>query len=207
MKRLMIILAVISVLMVAGLAYAQDPGMMGEGPGVGQGMMGRGMMGPGMMGGAMMGAGMMGGEHHHLWKNLMSLGLNEKQKEEVKEIRNKTMKETIKKRADLQIARLDLRDLLDKENVDMKAVESQLKTIESLETDIRLSHIRAFEEIKAILTPDQRKQFRKMTQKSFMMRGKGMRHGCGHGMMGGMMQQGGMKMAPPEDESEEEPEM
>ena len=115
----------------------------------------------------------------------------------------------------MQIARIDLRDLLDKEHVDMKAVESKLKTIESLETDIRLSRIKAFEEIKSELTPDQRKKLKEMIEKSSMMRGMGMMQGKGCGMMGGMMQHseggmmqhGGMKMAPPAGTSEEKPEM
>lgn len=200
MKRLAIILAVVVFFSAVGLTYAQNPGMMVEGPGMEHGMMGSGMMGGG----------------HHLWQNLMCLDLDEKQKEAVKDIRNKTMRETIKKRADLQIARLDLRDLLDKEHMDMKAVESKLKTIESLETDIRLSHIKAFEDIRATLTPDQRKKFREMMEKSSMMRGMGMMQGKGCGMMGGamqhggggMMQHGGMEMmAPPSGTSEEKPEM
>jgi Spy/CpxP family protein refolding chaperone len=194
MKRSAIVLAVVLVFSAVGFAYAQDPGMMGEGSGMEQGM----------MGGGMMGGGMMGGEHHLLWKNLMSLGLDEKQKEAVKDIRNKTMRETIKKRADMQIARLDLKDLLDKEHVDMKAVESKLKTIESLETDILFSHIKAFEEIRATLTPDQRKKFREMMEKSSMMRGM---QGKGCGMMGGMMKQGGMEMPPPAGAGEEKPQM
>jgi Spy/CpxP family protein refolding chaperone len=217
MKRFVIILAVVLVFSAVGLAYAQDPDMMGEGPGMEHGMMGSGMMGSGMMGSGMMGMGMMGGEHH-LWKNLMGLGLDEKQKEAVKEIKHKTMKETIKKRADLQIAHIDLRDLLDKEHVDMNAVESKLKTMELLETDIRLSHIKAFEEIKATLTPDQRKKFREMMEKGPMIRGMGMMQGKGCGMMGGMkqrseggmmqMQHGDMEMtAPPSGTGEEKPEM
>lgn len=106
--------------------------MMGEGSEMNLGMMGRGYaMGPGMMG------------EHSILNKLVSLGLDEKQKEAVKEIVRTTMKETIKKRADLDIARIDLRDLLDKDSVNMKAVESKLKQIGSLETDIHLSHIKA----------------------------------------------------------------
>jgi Spy/CpxP family protein refolding chaperone len=202
MKRLMIILAVASVLIPAGLLYAEDTGMMG-GPGMERGM----MMGGDMMGRGMMGDGMMGGKHHMLWKALMNLNLTEQQKEKIEAIRDKTLKETIKKKADLQIAKIDLRSLLDKENVDMNAVESQLKTMESLKTDIRLSHIKAFEEIKATLTPDQRKQFKEKMEEWFMMRGKGMKCGNRRGMMGGMMQQKGMEMPPPDEERGEQPEM
>ncbi len=156
MKRLAIVLAVVSLFMAMNLAYAQDPPMGG-------GMMSGGMMGGGMGGG--MGAGMMGAEHP-LWKNLHELGLDEKQKEAAKRITRKTMREVIKKRADMQIARLDLRDALDEDTVDMKAVESKLKAIESLETDIYLSHIKAIEEIKSILTPDQRKKLKEMMEKT-----------------------------------------
>jgi Spy/CpxP family protein refolding chaperone len=171
MKRLAIVLALVSLFMAMNLAHAQDPPMGGG------------------MGGDMMGGGMMGAEHP-LWKNLHELGLDEKQKEAAKRITRKTMKEVIKKRADMQIARLDLRDALDEDTVDMKAVESKLKAIESLETDIYLSHVKAIEEIKSILTPDQRKKLKEMMEKHPMMKKMGMMQGKGCGMMGGMSQHG-----------------
>ena len=185
MKRLAIVLALVSLFMAMNLAYAQDPPMGGGmmGGGMGGGMMGGGM-GGGMMGGDMMGA------EHPLWKSLHELGLDEKQKEAAKRITRKTMKEVIKKRADMQIARLELRDALDEVSVVMKAVESKLKTIESLETDIHLSHIKAIEEIKSILTPDQRKKLKEMMEKHPMMKKMGMMRGHGCGMMGGMSQHG-----------------
>lgn len=205
MKRFAIVLALVSLFMVMNLAYAQDPPMGG-------GMMGGGMMGGGMMGGGMMGEGMMGegmmGAEHPLWKSLKGLGLDEKQKDTAKRIIRKTMKEVIKKKADMQIAKIELRDALDEDTVDMKAVESKLKTIESLETDIHLSHIKAIEEIKSILTPDQRKNLKEMMERHPMMKKMGMMQGKGCGMMGGMMQHGGMeKTSSPAEENEDKPEM
>jgi len=198
MKRFAIVLALVSLFMVVNLAYAEDPPMGG-------GMMGGGM-GGGMMGGGM-GGDMMGADHP-LWKSLHELGLDEKQKEAAKRITRKTMREVIKKRADMQIARLDLRDALDEDPVDMGAVESKLKTIESLETDIRLSHIKAIEEIKSILTPDQRKQLKEMMEKHPMMKKTGMMQGKGCGMMGGMKKPGGMETpSSPSEEKEDMPEM
>jgi Spy/CpxP family protein refolding chaperone len=176
--------------------------MMDEGSEMDLGMMGRG---------SAMGLGMMG--EHHILKNLMSLGLDEKQKEAVKEIARETMKETIKKRADLYITRIDLRDLLDKDSVNMKAVESKLKQIGSLETDIHLSHIKALEAIKSKLTPDQRKKLKEMMEQGMMIGGMmGMMQGKGCGMMGGMkggtMQHGNMEtVTPPAEKSEEIPVM
>ena len=127
------------------------------------------------------GEGMMMREHH-LWRALMSLGLDEKQKEAVREIKTRVMKEAVRKRADLEVARIDLRDILHKDQVDMNAAEATLKKMASLQTDLRLSHIKALEEIKAKLTPEQRKQFKEMREM---------------GPKTKKMMQGGMQMIPP----------
>jgi Spy/CpxP family protein refolding chaperone len=162
-------------------AQAQMCGCMGEkGGGMPEGMMGgmghhdMGMM-PGM--GGMQGGAMMMEEDHPMWKHLMALGLDEKQKEALKALRSKTMKDMVKKKADKQIADIELRDLLDKDTVDMKAVEALAKKKESLKTEMFLAHVKAHEEMKSILTPEQRKKLKEMM---------GPGHGGGCGMMGGM---------------------
>lgn len=103
---------------------------------------------------------------HLMWEHLMCLGLEEKQREEIKEIKSRVMKEKIKKKADGQIAGIELKDLLDKDPVNMKAVEIKLKQIETLKTEMQLFLIRAKEEIKSKLTPDQRKHFKEMLEKN-----------------------------------------
>lgn len=153
-----------------------------------------------MMGG-MMHQGMMGADHP-MWKHLMGIGLDEKQQEAIKEIKGRLMKDTIKKRADEHIAGIEMKELLDKDPVDMKAVEAKLKQREAIETDIHLSHIKAMEEVKAKLTPDQRKKMKEMMEMGPMMGGMGMMQG-GCGMMGGMMQHGGMGATPPAGKQEE----
>jgi Spy/CpxP family protein refolding chaperone len=200
MKKLVVVLVISLLFAIAAIAYAEGPGMMGEDSEMEHGMMG--MMGKG----SEMGPGMMG--EHHISGKLKSIGLDEKQKEAVKEIERKTMKETIKKKADLDIARLDLRDLLDKDPVNMKAVESKLKEIASLKADMQLSRIKAHEEIKSKLTPDQRKKLKEMTEHGMMMGKMGMMQGKGCGMMGGAMQHGNMEtMPPPAEKSEGMPKM
>ncbi len=108
--------------------------------------------------------GMHGGEHR-MWRGLRGLGLDEKQKEAIKEIKSRVMKDTIRKRADIQVARIELRDILDKDVVDMNAAEAKLKQISSMMTEMRLSHIKTMEEVKARLTPEQRKKFRENLQR------------------------------------------
>lgn len=127
-------------------------------------------------------------DKHPAWKHLMGLDLDEKQKAGVREIRSRVMKEMIKKRADEHVAGIELKDLLDKDPVDMKAVEAKLKQIEKVKTEMHLSLIRAREEVKSKLTPEQREKFKETPETGPMMEGRD--------MMGGMMH-GGMRMPPP----------
>ena len=72
------------------------------------------------------------------------------------------MKKMIKKRADECIAGIEMKELMDKDPVDIKAVEAKLKQIETIKTEMQLSLIRAAEEAKSKLTPEQRKKFKEM---------------------------------------------
>jgi len=193
LKKLVSVLAISLLLAMVSIVYAQGHGMMGEDSDMDLGLMGRGH---GMIG------------EHHIWGKLMSLGLDEKQKEAVKEILRKTKRETIKRRADLDIAQIDLKDLLDKDAVNMMAVESKLKQIASLESEIHLARIKSHEEIKSKLTPDQRKKLKEMMEQGMMMGKMGMMQGKGCGMMGemkgGMMKHGNMETVTPSAEKGEE---
>jgi Spy/CpxP family protein refolding chaperone len=167
----------LSFFLVSG-SQAQMCGKMGSmGCGMMGGGMGEGMMGGGMMqgmGGHSMECGMMGSMPHAMMMNLANLNLDDKQKAEMKEIKMKAMKDMIKKRADMQVAMIELGDLLDNEPVDMKAVEAKMKELEGMRTAMHLEMIKTREVIKSKLTPEQRKKF------SEMMSGGSM---CGMGMM------------------------
>ncbi len=113
------------------------------------------------------------------------LGLNEQQKDSIRKIGFGLMKEAVRKRADIKVARIELREVLQKDHVDMSAVESKLKQIASLQTDLRLSFIRAREEIKSKLTPGQRLKFRKNMRRWMLMQTG--RCGCMAGNMGKMV--------------------
>jgi Spy/CpxP family protein refolding chaperone len=202
MKRVKVALLLVFLLVIfsAGSSYAQMCGCVGK--------MGEEMHGGMPMKGEMKHAGMegmggmmgMSGEDHPMWQRLKGLGLDEKQKEAVNAIRSRVMKEMIKKRADKQIAKLELKDILGKDPVDMKAVEAKLKQIEAIGTDMHLSHIKTMEEVKATLTPEQKKKMKEMIDMGPMKGGMGMMQGCG--MMGGMMQRGGMEMTPSAEKQE-----
>ncbi len=138
-----------------------------DGPGSGMhGEMMQGMgqpdMGPMHCRGGMPMCGMMMDDNHPMWRRLMDLGLDEKQEDAIKALRTKTMKEMVRKKADVQIADIELRNLLDKDPVDMKAVEAAVKKSESFRTAMFLARIGAREELKSILSPDQRKRLKEM---------------------------------------------
>lgn len=135
---------------------------------------------------------MMGGKHGAgmegegpVWRSLMGLDLNEQQMESLKAVRSRAMKEAIRKGADMSIAHMEQKDLLDKDPVDMKAVEAKVRQIEALRSDMHLLHIKARQEIKSILNPEQRKKFKEILEKGHRMGGMGRMHGHDCGMMGG----------------------
>ena len=92
----------------------------------------------------------------------MKLDLDDTQKAAIREIRSSMLTNMIRKKADLKVAKLELRELLHKEPVDMGAVESQAKKIESLRTSMLLDSIKSREEIKSKLTAEQKKKLKEL---------------------------------------------
>jgi Spy/CpxP family protein refolding chaperone len=106
------------------------------------------------------------GRHNRLGKALKQLDLTAEQKTAIHGIRSTLVKGMIQKRADLKIAKIDLRELLRKDSVDMGAVEAQVKKIEDLKTAMILNAIKSREEIKSKLTPNQRQKLTELMQQA-----------------------------------------
>jgi Spy/CpxP family protein refolding chaperone len=160
MKKLAAIVAAVSIVALASFAF----GEMG-GQGMGSGM----MYGCGTHGQMMQ-------TQHHMSKHLMGLNLDEQQKALIGKIKSGMMKETIRRTADMRIVQIELKDLLSQDPVDMKAVEAKVKQLEMMKTEMHLSHIKAMEDCKTILTPEQRKKLREMIEAGPMMGGMAMKH-------------------------------
>lgn len=164
MKKLVLLLSVVLLVGMSVSAYAVNK----------KGMAGRGMHGEQMMA-----------------EKFEALGLDEKQKETVKAIHLKTKKEMIRKKADIDVAQVELKEMLGQDTVDLQAAEAKVKQIESLKSDMKMTHIRTREEVKKVLTPDQKKKFASMHDGCMECgEGAGGPH-CGmHSMKGG---KGGMR--------------
>ena len=163
-----------------------------------------GMMGGGMM--EMMHRGIGRGGHHGMMghgdaaerplislmlENREELKLTPEQVQRLETLRSDFRKGSIKRSADLRVAELELEELRKKEPVDLAKVEAQVKRIETLRTEQRLSRIKAIEEGKALLTPEQRKRIETLGQRVGGGHTTGMM-GCPMmGGMGGMMDPSG----------------
>jgi Spy/CpxP family protein refolding chaperone len=174
-----------------GQGSMEQPGAMRESPPRGpSGMMGSGAMGmmeSGGMGGHM---GMM--EPAPMLRMLKTeLSLSEEQEKRLKDILYQVTKTSVKQRADVRVAELELQQLLDADPVDMGKVEAKLKEIEGLRTAFRLNLIKAHEQAKGVLSPEQRQQFERIHDRLPGMRG--MMGECGMSrmeMMGPQMRSG-----------------
>jgi Spy/CpxP family protein refolding chaperone len=155
-------LTLIAACFITGLVAASASAQMGS---KGRGMdMGCNM---GMVGGGGMGM----WEGTHAMHVISALGLDDNQSTEVKAVLRKLQKEMIQKRADIQVAEIELREILEKEPVDVKVAETKVKQIASLKTEAVMMHIQGIEDVKVKLTPEQKKKL------SELMQMRGMGHG------------------------------
>jgi Spy/CpxP family protein refolding chaperone len=127
-----------------------------------------------MCGGGGPAAGMGMWDGAHAMYVISALGLDDNQSTEVKAILLKLQKEMIQKRTDIQVAEIELREVIEKDPVDVKAAETKLKQIASLKTEAAMMHILGIEDVKAKLTPEQKKKLGEMMQMRGMGHGKAM---------------------------------
>ena len=152
----------------ASIAFAQGPGYgsgAGYGPGYGPGMMGGygpgdgAGYGPGMMRGyGGYGPGMMGGYGGQ--GGLAALNLTSEQTDKIFAIQEEQRSKNWSVMGDLRKEMFKLRQMYYADNVDPNAYADQQKKVDELRRQMTKSHLEARKQIEAVLTPEQRKQFR-----------------------------------------------
>jgi len=138
----------------------------------------RGMMGHG---GIML-------QQHLEWLS-QQLKLSDEQRAQVQTLLRTHAKDVIRLRAEIDTMMLDVPPLLEASPVDLAKVKQLFQAIAAKEVDLRLAHVTAMQDIRKLLTPEQQRQFRTMSDHIMgggAMTGRGTR---GHG---GMMGPGGM---------------
>jgi Spy/CpxP family protein refolding chaperone len=170
-------------------AMAQSPAtsdamqvQMGPGGG-GSGMGGPGRGGPGMQSQKGHGGWQRHAGHRHMrrgrsivfmaLRNQKELGLSPQQVSSLQQLGMDAGRASIKRRADGQLAKLDLFALMKAEPVDMAKVEAKIRDIERLKADGAIARIRTNEAAKAQLTPDQREKLKTLRAARGQRRGGG----------------------------------
>ena len=109
-----------------------------------------------------------------LGMRLAALDLTDAQREKLRDIHEAAARKSVQRRADIQLAHMDLRKLMRAETPSASAVNAQIDKISRLQADGMKAHFDTFMQARAVLTPEQLKKLR--TEPGAMR----MEHG-GHG--------------------------
>jgi Spy/CpxP family protein refolding chaperone len=109
----------------------------------------------------------LGGPHGHGMKMRRNLGmrfaaldLTAAQREKLRDIHEASARKNVQRRADMQLAHMDLRKLMRAESPSASAVNGQIDRIARLQADGMKAHFDTFMQARAVLTPEQQKQLR-----------------------------------------------
>jgi len=114
--------------------------------------------------------GMMGGMIGNCLHFAEKIGLTEEQIGKIKPLQRDMQKKQIRFQADLRIAKIELREIMEVKDFDLEKAAAQVKKIEDMKTAHHLEMLKYMKEFRAILTEE---QFRKMQK---MMPGMGDGH-------------------------------
>ena len=185
LRKFALVATVLAAATIGATAIAQGPGygpgMMGGGPGYGPGMMGGGGpgYGPGMMGGGGpgygpgYGPGMRGGGGPGYGPGfgpgrgygpgaglLESLNLTDEQRDKIQVIQEENRQKNWAAMGQLRTEMFALRRMYSADKVDPNAVAEQQKKVDELRRQMLKSRLESRNQMEAVLTPEQRKQFR-----------------------------------------------
>lgn len=149
-KKMAAVLMVVTMCFAAGNAAAKmggDKGMMAcskcqDGKDKGMQMKGEGMAG-------------------RFMKMVEMLELNGEQKKAVEALHFAHHKEVIRKEADIDVAEVELQEILATEPVNLAEAEKQIRAISALRADLEIMHLQTKEAVKAKLTPAQVEKMKK----------------------------------------------
>ena len=166
-------------------AAAEPPDMMQAAPemlaaydGMGSGGHRPGMQAPGRPGGWQRGFGHFQGHRRPSFirmvlMNRQELGLTTQQVDSLRNLGMDSWRAAIRRRADLQLAKLDLMSLRFSDPVDMGKIEAKVREIEKLRGDGSIARIRTAEAAKAQLTAEQREKLKGLWAARWQRRASG----------------------------------
>ena len=129
--------------------------------GTGEAMMGRGM-GSGMMGRGKGGRGRNMGRMAAILRLADELKLSEAQRSELNEIAADHRKNIIRQKAEIDLARVDVQELMRQDEPDIAELRSELMDIATLEVDMKCQQIQVRINAKNVLTEEQQEALKKI---------------------------------------------
>jgi len=129
----------------------------------------------------------MGGPMKMHQRLMEQLKLTDQQKKDIDKIHSDAMKEQIDRRAQIQKAQVELRDLLKADNPSQGAIEKKIGEISQLREQAASKRLSNWFAINKLLTPEQQKIWKRTLQMHAEMIGR-------MGMRGGRGMQRGMRM-------------
>jgi len=97
---------------------------------------------------------------HGLAMRFAALDLTDAQREKLRDLHEAAARKSVQRRADIQLAHMDLRKLMRAEAPSASAVNAQIDKISRLQADGMKAHFDTFMQARAVLTPEQLKKLR-----------------------------------------------
>jgi Spy/CpxP family protein refolding chaperone len=98
----------------------------------------------------------------HLQRQLQQLDLNESQQNTVQTLLRTHAKERIRLQAEIDTMRVDLRQQLRADAIDLNSVKPTLQAIAAKEVDLQMARLTLMRDIRQVLTPDQQKKLQSL---------------------------------------------
>ena len=92
----------------------------------------------------------------HILKFKQGMSLTAEQEQQLHAIKTSYKKARIKMKADVQLARVDMHELLRNDKASLSEIESQMNDVHALMTKLHMADIKAKRDAKAVLTEEQR---------------------------------------------------
>ncbi len=96
----------------------------------------------------------------HILKFKQAMAITDEQESQLHSINTNFKKTKIKMEAEMELANLDLHELLRNDQAALSDIESKLKNVHALKADLLMASVKAKREAKAVLTPEQRQRMK-----------------------------------------------
>jgi Spy/CpxP family protein refolding chaperone len=104
----------------------------------------------------------MGGMIDKCLAHAAKLGLSEDQINKIKPIHREMEKKQVRFKANLKIAEIELKEIMEVKDFDLEKASAQVKTIEDLKTAHHLDMLKSMKDVRSILTDEQFKKMKSM---------------------------------------------